>query len=358
MKKTTLALAVALMMCLTLVPFSASAAGETVTLEMESFTFGSSGDLAGAGISVFEISNVTGRRDSVMVGVLRFGEETETVWDELTEEWYESSLPVLVDFEIPHYMTAGATTVTIKENNTTIGYFIISVGLSGRWELYATSYDTSFASGTDVRWDESVLQPALVTSLWSIPDGAGFTIYPPGLYRVQGMAMTGETMTDFFISIEGSDDETDSPAPPPDENTVSATAATVLVDGETTDFEAYNIDGYNFFKLRDLAYALNGSSKQFSVGWDGDANAISLASGEPYEAVGGEMEQGDGTDKAASPTTSTVFLDGEELSLTAYNIGGNNFFRLRDLMSALDVGVTWDDETSTIGLDTSIPYSE
>ena len=32
------------------------------------------------------------------------------------------------------------------------------------------------------------------------------------------------------------------------------TTSTVLVNGKETVFEAYCIDGYNYFKLRDLAY--------------------------------------------------------------------------------------------------------
>ena len=148
------------------------------------------------------------------------------------------------------------------------------------------------------------------------------------------------------------------PPPPPEPLAVEPTAATVIVDGAATAFEAYNINGNNYFKLRDLAFALSGSGKQFSVAWDGEANAITLTSGGAYEPAGGEMALGDGTAKEASPTTARVFLDGRELSLTAYNIGGNNFFRLRDLMSALDIGVTWDGETSTIGIDTSISYTE
>jgi len=70
------------------------------------------------------------------------------------------------------------------------------------------------------------------------------------------------------------------------------------------------------------------------------------------------MLQGDRTAKTANPTTSRVFLDDQVLNITAYNIGGNNFFRLRDLMRELDVGVTWDGATSTIGIDTSIVYVE
>ena len=151
---------------------------------------------------------------------------------------------------------------------------------------------------------------------------------------------------------------TPEPTAPPASQTVNPTASTVIVNGEATAFEAYLIGGNNFFKLRDLAFALSGSSKQFAVGWDGEANAISLTSRQPYEPVGGEMEQGGGVPQTANPTTSRVLLDGQELNLIAYNIGGNNFFQLRELMRALDIGVTWDEAASTIGIDASASYTE
>jgi hypothetical protein len=135
------------------------------------------------------------------------------------------------------------------------------------------------------------------------------------------------------------------------------TASSVLVNGKSVTFDAYNIGGNNYFKLRDLAYALNGTAKQFEVDWDGAANAISLASGKPYTAVGGEMT-GKGTgDKPASPTNSKIYIDGKEVGLTAYNIAGNNYFKLRDVGQAFNFGVTWDGAKNTIGIDTSKDYS-
>ena len=139
---------------------------------------------------------------------------------------------------------------------------------------------------------------------------------------------------------------------------VNPTRSTVYINNELTAFEAYNIDGSNYFKLRDLAYVLNGTEKQFEIGYDNGTKAITLASGKAYTAVGGEMEQGDGMPKTAMPTVSRVFLDGEELELTAYIISGNNFLQLRELMRALNVGLAWDGLTSTIGVDTTQPYRE
>jgi len=134
------------------------------------------------------------------------------------------------------------------------------------------------------------------------------------------------------------------------------TASTVYVNGAATAFEAYNIGGNNYFKLRDLAYALNGTAKQFEVGYDNATKAITLTTGQAYTPDGGEMASGDGTAKTATPTASRIYLDGVELDLTVYLIGGNNFFKLRDLMEAIDVFVGYDNATKAITLDTSKRY--
>ena len=60
----------------------------------------------------------------------------------------------------------------------------------------------------------------------------------------------------------------------------SPTASKVTVNGEAKAFEAYNINSNNYFKLRDIAYVLNGTDASFSVGWDGAANSIALVKGE------------------------------------------------------------------------------
>ena len=122
----------------------------------------------------------------------------------------------------------------------------------------------------------------------------------------------------------------------------SPTSSTVLVNGKNVAFDAYNIGGNNYFKLRDLASTLNGTPKQFEVGYDDATKAITLTSGKPYTRVGGEMEGKGSGNKEASPTSSRIYMDGKEVQFTAYNIGGNNYFKLRDISEAFDFGVEWD----------------
>lgn len=141
--------------------------------------------------------------------------------------------------------------------------------------------------------------------------------------------------------------------------TATPTNSKVMVDGKNVAFEAYNIDGNNFFKLRDLAMAINGSSKQFQVGWDGANNAINLTTNAAYTPDGKELVISENsTAKEATLTASKIYLNGEEVQLTAYNIGGNNYFKLRDIGRIIDFAVTWDGELNMIGLDTSNGYIE
>jgi hypothetical protein len=120
---------------------------------------------------------------------------------------------------------------------------------------------------------------------------------------------------------------------------------------------AYNIGGNNYFKLRDVAYILAGTQKQFAVDWDAAANAITLTAGAPYVPVGGELASDAAGNKTPTPTASRVLLDGREVSLAAYNIAGNNYFKLRDIGEVFDFEIDWNDETDTIVIDTSARYT-
>jgi hypothetical protein len=106
-----------------------------------------------------------------------------------------------------------------------------------------------------------------------------------------------------------------------------------------------------------VAYALNGTEKQFNAEWiDGEAILTSVR---PYSPVGQEMIPGDGLPKAATlNTTMNFFLDGVQVDIRAYLIGGNNFFRLRDILRLFDIGWTYDVVTGNIGIITSEPYTE
>ena len=135
------------------------------------------------------------------------------------------------------------------------------------------------------------------------------------------------------------------------------TSSTVLVNGKNVAFDAYNINGNNYFKLRDVAYTLSGTAKQFDVSWDAANNAIALTKGKAYTSIGGEMASKGSGNKTPTPTNAGIYMLDRELYLTAYNIEGNNYCKLRDIGQAFDFGVDWDAAKNTIVIDTNKVYT-
>jgi hypothetical protein len=184
------------------------------------------------------------------------------------------------------------------------------------------------------------------------------TLEKPGVYHVyfcNGSDASSDAAISIYFVVEGNTPK--APAPTQPKPNATPTTSTVLVNNQPTSFEAYTIDGNNYFKLRDLAQVVNGTEKNFEVTWDGTNNAINLISNTPYTPAGGELAKGDNTPKNATQSTSVIYKDGEAINLKAYTIGGNNFFKLRDIAEAFDLGVTWDNATKTVGIDTSIGYT-
>jgi hypothetical protein len=139
--------------------------------------------------------------------------------------------------------------------------------------------------------------------------------------------------------------------------TASPTASTVKINKAIVAFEAYNISGNNYFKLRDVAMALMQTEKRFSVYYDSTKNKIEITMSESYIPVGGELSiSGKQTAVQAAATSSDVFLRGKKINLTAYNIGGNNYFKLRDIAAAINFSVIYDSKTNTVVIDTTREY--
>ncbi len=133
-----------------------------------------------------------------------------------------------------------------------------------------------------------------------------------------------------------------------------ASTQSLSIDGEAVSgaAAAYNIGGSNYFKLRDLAMLLTNTGAKFEVGYDAAANQITLTTGQSYTPAGAELADGDTSSQLGSPLSSSVYIDGESVSLTGYNINGNNYFKLRDLGGALGFEVGWDEAARTVTVTT------
>ena len=139
--------------------------------------------------------------------------------------------------------------------------------------------------------------------------------------------------------------------------TATPSSSRVFVNGRQTAFIAYQINGSNYFKLRDLAFSLNHTEKNFNVTWDATKNAILLESEKVYEPTGGELAGAtDRKEKKAKATGTVVYVDGVQKDFQTYNIDGSSYFKLRDIMKTFHIGVTWKEKENAIGLDTSFEY--
>ena len=134
-----------------------------------------------------------------------------------------------------------------------------------------------------------------------------------------------------------------------------AARAKVTVDGTPVDFQVYTIDDYTYFKLRDIAYAIRGTSKQFDTKWNESTASIDLIRGIPYSAAG-SLETGKYSDTAAVTSTAKLYCDGVKESVSAYTINDYTYYKLRDIAQVLDMGITWNESTSTIGIETTASY--
>ena len=154
---------------------------------------------------------------------------------------------------------------------------------------------------------------------------------------------------------------TETPAVPAS-GTAYASTQTVELDGEKVEFQMYALKEANggltnYIKVRDLAFALNGTKAQFSVDWDGQVN---LVAGEAYDPNGSENSTPFSGDRAYTVPTSPTKVNGEASDLSAIvltddNGGGYNYYKLRDLGSKLGFNVDWIAERGVF-IETDKPY--
>lgn len=128
------------------------------------------------------------------------------------------------------------------------------------------------------------------------------------------------------------------------------------VDGKPVVLDVYIIDDYSYFKLRDLAYQITGTPKQFDTIWLEKDQAIHLQTGIPYTVNGVEGKKTDAKDAMALPSTANLYVDGQKQMVSAYTIHDYTYYKLRDIAKLVDFGVTWDEKTATIGIDTKHSY--
>ena len=135
-------------------------------------------------------------------------------------------------------------------------------------------------------------------------------------------------------------------------NNLSATLSTanILINGAPASVGGYSVNDTNFFRIRDIAMLLRNTSSKFNVTWDEANQAISITPGEDYAVIGGELVS-DVPEKIEVVENNTpIFVNGRQTAITAYNINGSSYFKIRDIADAVGFNIEWDGATQTINI--------
>lgn len=164
----------------------------------------------------------------------------------------------------------------------------------------------------------------------------------------------GEEATEEPAAEEpAAEEEVIAPAETPAFTKCQVSSQAIKVNGVETAFDVYNIDGYNYFKLRDLAAALSATASKFSVAWDAEKSLVTAVAGGDYEKQEGDMVVGEDKSATCKVSTHAALFNGEASTAWAYNIGGNNYFKLADLATVFGFTAEYDEETRTVMINSS-----
>lgn len=144
----------------------------------------------------------------------------------------------------------------------------------------------------------------------------------------------------------------------------------VTLDGHSEMMQCYNINGYNYFRLRDVAQVVTDYMKNyihlFDVKYDADTNSINLINWqytfgrEPYTPVEGAKPYVMGAEEKQAVCSKMPVMFGRtdvvaQGLLEGYNIDGYTFYKLRDLAELFDINVEWCEAEQVIEL-ASLPW--
>ncbi len=122
----------------------------------------------------------------------------------------------------------------------------------------------------------------------------------------------------------------------------------IEINGKRIRLFGYNINGNNYYKIRDIAFLLDGTKSNFAVDWNEEARVIEINLKTPYTPIGNENKGSDTYERAVYLNPEKALLDGKTLELRAYKIDGSNYFTIREVADVVGFLVDWDEKAGRI----------
>lgn len=126
----------------------------------------------------------------------------------------------------------------------------------------------------------------------------------------------------------------------------------VYVDNTRVYPTGYNIEGNNYFKLRDI-----GALVGFGVEWDSATQTVEISTARKAPSTTGITDEAvEGA--VARVTDQRIAVDGIYANMKAYQINGNNYVKLRDIAFQVNFGVDFDSATNRVIISPKLFYGE
>lgn len=133
----------------------------------------------------------------------------------------------------------------------------------------------------------------------------------------------------------------------------------IELDDYNVEMKGYNINGYNYMRLRDVAKAMtdkaNVDDYNFDVIYNQETNSVYLETGRDYkETEEGKKFRIHPALKDAVRSDATVYLNGVELTdaMEGYVIDGYTYYKLRDLGKVIGFRVNWLESAQKVRIET------
>ncbi len=130
--------------------------------------------------------------------------------------------------------------------------------------------------------------------------------------------------------------------------TAKYVAQKIIVDDYYVNMEGYQINGYNYMRLRDVAEMMTEKSRddcfKFDITYNADKDVIYLETGKEYQRTKAEEAPvADIAEKEAVLSDAQVFVNGEvpDRGMEGYVIDGYTYYKLRDIGAAIGFQVSW-----------------
>ena len=190
-----------------------------------------------------------------------------------------------------------------------------------------------------------------------VREGTWVNLNQPGTYLIdiRYAVIAGGCIAVVIIPDSGNTTPVE-PEKPAEVKTANPSNDKLTVNGAEATPTVYNIDNSNYFKIRDVAALLNGTEKQFSVGYDGEKQSVTATTGQGYDKLPTDLAGAPAGAGEAKASGDAIYVNGAKITPEVYNINGNNYFKLRDLGQALDFYIGWSLERG-VYIETDKPYA-